>query len=324
MEKHRVAITGVNGYVGSVLRDYLLKQKDVEFVLGLDIKPKQVKNEKFKFIQTDVRSNKIADILKENNITDLFHLAFILENISDENLMYDINVNGTENVLNCAVTSGIKSVTVASSISVFGAWETSKEMHSENDNPRPNEGDLYGLHKTIVEGICEKYMATNPKTRIMIVRFSGVFGPNLRSRILVSALKQPFAILPYGSEGAFQMIHEEEVAEICYKAMKNGTSGIYHAAGRDVVTMKELYEMLGKRYFYMPYRILKALAIFATKIKLAVTNTFQLELLRYPVLIDGETTFKKLGIRPLKSAREIISEFARAHGIIIKRKKEKL
>ncbi len=323
MEKHRVAITGVNGYVGSVLRDYLLKQDDVEFVLGLDIKAKQIKNEKFKFVQTDIRSNKIAEILSENEITDLFHLAFILENISDENLMYDINVNGTENVLNCAVSAGIKSVVVASSISVFGAWESAKGMHSENDNPRPNEGDLYGLHKTIVEGICEKYMATNPEMRVMIVRFSGVFGPNLRSRILLSALKQPFAVLPYGSEGAFQIIHEEEVAEICYKAMKNGTSGIYHAAGKDVVTMKQLYEMLGKRYFYMPYRILKALALFATRIKLAVTNTFQLELLRYPVLIDGETTFKKLGTRPLKSAGEIIAEFARSHGIKIKKKKEK-
>ncbi len=322
MNKHRVAITGVNGYVGSVLRDYLLKQDDVEFVLGLDIKNKSVKNDKFKFIKTDVRSNKIEEILKENQITDLFHLAFILENISDENLMYDINVNGTENILNCATAAGLKSVTVASSISVFGAWENAKSMHPENDNPRPNEGDLYGLHKTIVEGICEKYMATYPEMKVMIVRFSGVFGPNLNSKILLSALKQPVVVLPYGSEGAFQIIHEEEVAEICYRAMKNGTSGIYHAAGRDVITMKELYQILGKKYFYMPYKIIRTLALFATKIKLAVTNTFQLELLRYPVLIDGEQTFKKLGTRPLKSAMEIISEFAYSHGLKVKKPKK--
>ena len=32
MNRHTVAITGVNGFVGSVLKDFLLKQKDVDGV----------------------------------------------------------------------------------------------------------------------------------------------------------------------------------------------------------------------------------------------------------------------------------------------------
>ena len=84
--------------------------------------------------------------------------------------------------------------------------------------------------------------------------------------------------------------------------------------------MKELYQLLGKRYIYLPFRLLKAFAKLATRIKLVVTNSFQLELLRFPVLIDGESTFKRLGFKPLKRATEIIREFARTHGLKLKKK----
>ncbi len=321
MKKRIVAITGVNGYIGSVLKEFLLKQDDIEKVIGLDIQNNSPKHDRYHYIKTDVRSKDLHSIFTDHRVTNLFHFAFILENISDKDLMYDINVNGTENVLHTAVAAGVKSITVASSISVFGAWKSASKPHSENDNPHPNEGDLYGLHKTIAEGICEKYMAQYPSVSVIIVRFSGVFGPHLKSNLLLSALKLPFAILPCNSMGAFQIIHEREVAQICYLAMKNGISGIYHAAGRDTITMKELYELLGKKYIRLPFRMLKLFAKSASRIKIAVTNTFQIELLRYPVLIDGNTTFKKLGYSPCKSAVDIIREFAKAHGISLKTKK---
>lgn len=319
MNKHTVAITGVNGFVGSVLKDFLLKQKDVEKVIGLDIQDKDSTKDKYIYVKADVRSNDLHSIFSSLGVTDLFHFAFILDNIPDRDLMYDINVNGTENVLNEAVGAGVKTITVASSISVFGAWQTAGKPHHENDNPHPNEGDLYGLHKTIVEGICEKYMAKYPSLNIMIVRFSGVFGPHLNSNLLLSALKLPFAALPYNSKGAFQVIHEAEVAEICYLAMKNGVSGIYHAAGKESITMKDLYKLLGKKYILIPFRLLKFFAKTASRVKIAVTNTFQIELLKYPVLIDGTTTFKKLGYSPKRSALEILREFAKAHGLKLKK-----
>ena len=319
MNKHTVAITGVNGFVGSVLKDFLLKQKDIDRVIGFDIQDNVSSGGRYQYIKADVRSQKLYNIFSLLGVTDLFHFAFILDNIPDTELMYDINVNGTENILKQAISAGIKTITVASSISVFGAWQTADTPHNENDNPHPNEGDLYGLHKTIVEGICEKYMAQYPSYNIMIVRFSGVFGPHLNSNLLLSALKLPFAALPYNSKGAFQVIHEEEVAEICYLAMKKGVSGIYHAAGKDSITMKDLYKLLGKKYILLPFRMLKFFAKTASRVKIAVTNTFQIELLKYPVLIDGTTTFKKLGFSPKRSALKILKEFARAHGLKLRK-----
>ncbi len=321
MRKQIVAITGVNGYIGSVLKEFLLKRDDIEKVIGLDIQDNSPEHDRYRYVKTDVRSKKLHSIFTDHRVTNLFHFAFILENISDKDLMYDINVNGTENVLHEAVAAGVKSIMVASSISVFGAWKSTSGPHSENDNPHPNEGDLYGLHKTIAEGVCEKYMAQYPSASIIIIRFSGVFGPHLQSKLLLSALKLPFAVLPCNSRGAFQIIHEEEAAQICYLAMKNGISGIYHAAGRETITMKGLYELLGKKYIRLPFRMLKLFAKTASKIKIAVTNTFQIELLRYPVLISGNKTFEKLGYSPCKSAFDIIKEFAEAHRIRLKTKK---
>ncbi len=66
--------------------------------------------------------------LRRANPDVLMHLAFILNPINDERLMYDIDVNGTHNVLEAAAEAGVGQVLVTSSRIAYGAFP---------DNPVP-------------------------------------------------------------------------------------------------------------------------------------------------------------------------------------------
>ena len=64
------------------------------------------------------------------------HLAFILNPSHDEELMYDVDVNGTHNVLEAAAEAGIGQVLVTSSTVAYGAFPDNPVPLTEDDPVR--------------------------------------------------------------------------------------------------------------------------------------------------------------------------------------------
>ena len=93
----RILITGAGGYIGRQLSERLSKDYAV---IGVDIRPTDDANH----IQCDIRDPKLADILSEHQVSHVVHLASVLEASGDEQRDYDIDVNGTRNVVQCCLT----------------------------------------------------------------------------------------------------------------------------------------------------------------------------------------------------------------------------
>ena len=92
-----ILITGINSFVGKYLANELDKRK-IKFI-GVDINLKE--NKKLKNI--DLRDSKIEKYI--NSKTTIIHLAAISTDklCSDNpNLAFDVNVNGTINLINIA------------------------------------------------------------------------------------------------------------------------------------------------------------------------------------------------------------------------------
>ena len=112
----RYLITGGSGYIGGRLTDELTGRDETETVVDVDLRPPPRTWPKHEFVRADIRDRrKMQELLEKHEIDALLHFAFVLNPIRDEARMYDIDVNGTQAVLEAAQDAGVKQVIQTSS-----------------------------------------------------------------------------------------------------------------------------------------------------------------------------------------------------------------
>src|SRR5687768_5983666 len=137
MRRMRYVITGGSGYIGSRLVDLLSRREDTERIVICDLAPPKGYKPRTEFERLDVRHSEAVRLLLERAKPDvLVHLAFILNPSHDEQLMYDIDVNGTHNVLTAASQAGTAQLLVTSSAVAYGAFPDNPEPLTEDDPVR--------------------------------------------------------------------------------------------------------------------------------------------------------------------------------------------
>ena len=123
MRRVRYLITGGSGYIGGRLTDELSAREETEKIVDVDLRPPPRTWQKHEFVKADIRDRKqMRELLERHEIDALLHFAFVLNPIRDEPKMYDIDVNGTQAVLQAAADAGVKQVIQTSSATAYGAF----------------------------------------------------------------------------------------------------------------------------------------------------------------------------------------------------------
>ncbi len=154
-----ILVTGGSGTVGKYIVDELLLHNHTVGVLDV-VSPKQ-KNITFHNIDMLV----LADVERAMKGYDaVIHTAGIPHPLNDPaERVFNVNVNGTFNVLESAARNGIKKVVFTSSESTLGFAFMNNRMTPEYipiDEQHPmRPQDPYGLSKVICEQICRTYSA---------------------------------------------------------------------------------------------------------------------------------------------------------------------
>lgn len=147
----RILITGAMGQIGTELTELLARKYGKSSVVVSDIrKPEHIQDE-YEFVELDVTDNeRIAEVMKEYSITDIFHMAAILSATGEKypDKAFWVNSNGTFNILNRALEYGANRVIIPSTIGVFGN-ETPVENTPDITILRPRT--MYGITKVNAE-----------------------------------------------------------------------------------------------------------------------------------------------------------------------------
>src|SRR5204863_9848552 len=128
-------VTGGSGYIGGRLID-LLTQREENEVVNLDLRPPSVPRPRTRFVRMDIRDRGMRSLLEAERPDALVHLAFVLNPMRDEQTMYDIDVNGTQNVLEAASRSAVGQALAASSTTADGGWPDSPVPLAEDRRAR--------------------------------------------------------------------------------------------------------------------------------------------------------------------------------------------
>ena len=309
-------ITGGSGYIGSRLTDLLVQHEDNE-VVNLDIRAPAVPRSRTRFVHMDIRDRGIAALIAEERPDALVHLAFVLNPIRDEHRMYDIDVNGTANVLDAAAAAGVPHLLVASSTTAYGAWP-------DNPVPIPEEHPVRGLpayeyarDKTEIDRLCQLWAAQHPESTMTIVRPTIVFGPNVDNYIVRFWENQPFVVLPDGHDADWQYVHEDDVVDAMSRLLSERRGGIFNLTADGTVKMSEAAAIAGKKVRKMPLKLYRRMAAASWKLRLRNVEAppGQIEFVLHPWIASNEKLKSELGWAPRYTSRETFEITMRAKGL---------
>src|SRR5919201_1666169 len=188
----RYLITGGSGYIGSCLVEGLARGGNREEITTPDGPPPASFRPKSHFERVDVRDRQAVGALLERVRPDaLVHLAFMLDPIHDERRMYDIDVNGTQNVLEAAAVADTLQVLVTSSAVAYGAFPDNPEPIEEDWPVRGVPSYSYARDKTEADRLCQLWALEHPERTMTIVRPCIVFGPNVDNYLVRLWTKVP-------------------------------------------------------------------------------------------------------------------------------------
>lgn len=168
-----ILVTGAFGQVGTDLVSALDKLYGPDSVVSSDIAERPTGYPKAKYVKLDVtKPEQIRTVIKDEGITDIFHLAAILSATGEKNpyLAYDVNMNGTFNILKEAVEAHIEHVVIPSSMAVFGRG-IDRNMVNANSPTLPET--MYGISKVTLE-LLGRYFYSKFSLDVRGLRYPGL------------------------------------------------------------------------------------------------------------------------------------------------------
>jgi len=159
-EMKKIMVTGAVGQIGSELTMALRKKYGNKNVLatGHKTQPKAELRDSgpFEFINVTKRET-IEEVIKKYKIDTIYHMSAILSAVGEKNpqLAWDVNMNGTYNILEVALEHKMTRVFVPSSIAAFGP-ETPRDNTPQETTLRPKT--MYGVTKVAGELLCDYYV----------------------------------------------------------------------------------------------------------------------------------------------------------------------
>jgi nucleoside-diphosphate-sugar epimerase len=169
-----ILVTGATGQIGSELVPEMRSRigKD-NVIIGVHKRPPAKDLEDGPYANVDVtKKASVEEAVKEYEVNTIYHMAAILSATGEKDpwLAWDVNMNGTYNVLEVARDLKLRQVFCPSSIAAFGP-ETPRVFTPQETVLKPRT--MYGVTKVAGELLCNYYWERF-KLDVRGVRYPGI------------------------------------------------------------------------------------------------------------------------------------------------------
>ncbi len=259
----KILVTGIAGFIGSHLGERLIAER--HSVIGLDnfdpFYPKEIKIENlaelrlsnsFSFSEIDIRNRaslrRVFNEFKPDLVIHLAAKAGVRPSIEQVSDYFEVNVDGTINLLECMRETGVSKLLFGSSSSVYG---NNKKVPFSEEDPVNEQISPYAATKRSGELICHVYSHLY-KFDISCLRFFTVFGPRQRPDLAIhkfTRLIDEQKPIPFYGDGNTERDYTyiDDIVEGIICASKKLTGfNIYNLGESRVTKLSELITILEK------------------------------------------------------------------------------
>lgn len=244
-----VLVTGGTGLVGSHLIKSLISQGTRVKALYRRNLP-NINQEQVEWIKGD-----ILDVISLNeamkDVEQVYHCAAIVSFAPKQKQeMFTTNIEGTANVVNAALSAGVKKLCFVSSVSALGQLSKGMEIdESITWNEETNDSN-YSKSKYLAE--VEVWRGIGEGLKAVIVNPSIILGAANWNQGSAKIFKTAFEEFPWYTEGENGFVDVHDVVSIMIQLMKSNISGERFIISGENRTYKDIFTAIANAFGKKP------------------------------------------------------------------------
>lgn len=249
-----ILVTGASGFLGSELVKQLIANgESVRIIVrpSSDISDLASIKDKIEIMEGDILDVPSLEIAMDG-IEKIYHSAAVIGyDDSFYDSMYKCNIEGTANVVNVALTKGIKKLLHVSSIAAIGGKPN--DLISEETKWEKNEWTThYGITKMLAER--EVWRAEQEGLEVVMVNPGIILGSSSNENKATMRVFKRIACgkMPFYSNGTNGFIDVRDVAKICIQLMNSPVHSERFILINQNLSFKDYFERIAKRLNVQP------------------------------------------------------------------------
>jgi nucleoside-diphosphate-sugar epimerase len=227
-----VAVTGASGIVGSAIVDKLASEK-------FDVR---------KVVRPDVDILDMAGLVKAfDGVDAVVHAAgFVSFNPRNKRKLFDINVQGTRNVVNACLANGAKKIVHISSVAALGRHRNSVSINEDTRWVQGMPVSDYAHSKYLSE--LEVYRGMEEGLQVSLVNPSVVLAAGDGKRSSSQLFGYVWHEQKFYTDFDLNYVDARDVSEIVVRLLRGGHNGEKFIASSGSVPIKKVFQEIAQRF----------------------------------------------------------------------------
>lgn len=263
------------------------------------------------FMRLDYAHRRMTDVFRRHSFEGLLHLGRL--SVASVNFSrserFNVNVLGTQALLNSALRYGVKRIVVLSTFHVYGAHRHNPIHLSERDPLRAAQTFPELADAIEFDHVSRAFMHEFRRIHTVILRPVNIVGPNIRN-VMTKMLRSKRCPVLMGFDPVLQFVHEEDVARAVLLGLGASTSGVYNVAGEGAVAYTKAVELAGGHPIPIPHFMAYPTVGMLSRLGLLFPKHL-IDYFRFPTVVSDEAFREKFHYEPSRTTVETLRELAR-------------
>jgi UDP-glucose 4-epimerase len=243
----------------------------------------------------------IEDVFKRHTFEAVLHLGRVGNMNQNADARFDLNVVGSQKVMNLCLAHGVETLIVLSTFHIYGAQARNHTPLSEDDPPRagyefPEIADAIQL-----DNMASTWVYRHGDVRVVVLRPTNVVGPTLQNT-MSRVLRLPRVPILMGFNPMMQFLHTSDLGGAILAALSGEARGVFNVAGGVALPWRTALELAGVRTFTVPSSLMKL-----SLRRFSAFPDYLVNFCKYPCVITGRRFRSTFDWAPAMSAREALA-----------------
>jgi UDP-glucose 4-epimerase len=255
---------------------------------------------RLKVLRAHYNKTIIEDVFRHSAFDTVLHLGRTGSFKEAAGKRFDLNVVGSQKIMNLCLQHGVKNLLVLSTFHIYGA-DPANHIPIAEDEPLRAGLEFPQIADAIqMDNMASTWVYRHPEVRTIVLRPTSVIGPTVRNT-MSEFLRQ--ARVPYllGFNPMSQFLHEDDMARAVLSAWQSGHRGIFNIAGPAVIPWRTALELCRARTFPIPWPLTRLYVEVAGSLPHYLINFF-----RYPCVITDRAFREATGWSPELSIEDTL------------------